>query len=571
MAIMIPHVPNDFTPESREGEMFSSLQKLPDDYYVFHSFHIINIVDSEWKENEIDFVIFNRNKGIICLEAKAGQMHCEQGIWYYSSGSEMRDPFAQANSNKWKLHNEIYRFYRNNDILKHCKMLSAVWFPSVSTYTLSRINLPTNTSKELILTSEDLTDPKSSLERIFSIQTSIKERGEIIPVEPGLTKQEADSLLQNILCPSFNILPSKTLELNYKREKFNALISEQCRLLDYLEEQRSAVINGAAGTGKTMIALEKARRHSVKDEKVLFMCFNVKLKEFLEANYHYQNVDYYTIDGFACKICNTHAADFTDLEYRLLEIGEDRSFPYQHIIIDEGQDFGQNRIEEANILKQLEDIILSTDNGTFYVFYDKLQIVQSKKLPAFIEEADCRLTLYKNCRNTRRIAETSFKPLQTEPKLFDSAIPGTLPKILFSVGQKIKVALDKAVHNILESGITNIQIISCAASGYSSLDEYLTENGSYDYQKIKIAFTTCRKFKGLEADAVILVDVDRNAICDQNKLFYVGASRARLNLFIICNLSDEECTQIIEERGSFVKKNNPKRTFAKMFGCSILE
>lgn len=571
MAIMIPHVPNDFTPESREGEMFSSLQKLPDDYYVFHSFHIINIVDSEWKENEIDFVIFNRNKGIICLEAKAGQVHCEQGIWYYSSGSEMRDPFAQANSNKWKLHNEIYRFYRNNDILKHCKMLSAVWFPSVSTYTLSRINLPTNTSKELILTSEDLTDPKSSLERIFSIQTSIKERGEIIPVEPGLTKQEADSLLQNILCPSFNILPSKTLELNYKREKFNALISEQCRLLDYLEEQRSAVINGAAGTGKTMIALEKARRHSVKDEKVLFMCFNVKLKEFLEANYHYQNVDYYTIDGFACKICNTHAADFTDLEYRLLEIGEDRSFPYQHFIIDEGQDFGQNRIEEANILKQLEDIILSTDNGTFYVFYDKLQIVQSKKLPAFIEEADCRLTLYKNCRNTRRIAETSFKPLQTEPKLFDSAIPGTLPKILFSVGQKIKVALDKAVHNILESGITNIQIISCAASGYSSLDEYLTENGSYDYQKIKIAFTTCRKFKGLEADAVILVDVDRNAICDQNKLFYVGASRARLNLFIICNLSDEECTQIIEERGSFVKKNNPKRTFAKMFGCSILE
>ena len=77
-----------------------------------------------------------------------------------------------------------------------------------------------------------------------------------------------------------------------------------------------------------MIALEKARRHSVKDEKVLFMCFNVKLKEFLEANYHYQNVDYYTIDGFACQICNTDAADFTDLEYRLLEIGEDRSFPY---------------------------------------------------------------------------------------------------------------------------------------------------------------------------------------------------------------------------------------------------
>lgn len=567
---MIPHVPNDFTPESREGDMFLSLQKLPDDYYVFHSFRIINIVDSEWKENEIDFVIFNRNKGIVCLEAKAGQVSCEEGIWYYSSGKEMRDPFAQANSNKWKLHNEIYRFYRNNDILKHCKMLSAVWFPSVSTYTLSKINLPTNTSKELILTAEDLTDPKSSLERIFSIHTSIKDYGKMIPVESGLNKEESNSLLRNILCPSFNILPSKTLELDYKREKFNSLIAEQCNLLNYLEEQRSAVINGAAGTGKTMIALEKARRHSFKGENVLFMCFNVKLKEFLEQNYNYPNVDYYTIDGFACKICNTKTADFNDLKYRLLEMKESRTFPYQHVIIDEGQDFGQDRIEEANILKLLEDIVLSTDRGTFYVFYDKLQIVQSHRLPAFLEEADCRLTLYKNCRNTRKIAETSFKPLQTEPKLFDSAIAGTLPKIIF-INNTINIKLNKAIHDILDAGIKNIQIISCAPSGYSSIEEYLTNNRSYLYNKTEIPFTTCRKFKGLEADAIILIDVNYNTICDQNKLFYVGASRARLDLFILCNLSDDECVKVIQEYGSFVKKNDPKRTFAKMFGCSLLE
>ena len=68
-----------------------------------------------------------------------------------------------------------------------------------------------------------------------------------------------------------------------------------------------------------------------------------------------------------------------------------------------------------------------------------------------------------------------------------------------------------------------------------------------------------------------MIDVDYDTICDQNKLFYVGASRARLDLFIICNLSDDECTQVIEAYGSFVKKNNPKRTFAKMFGCSLLE
>ena len=65
MAIMIPSIPNDFHPESREGELFISLQKLPDDYYVFHSFRIINIIDNEWKENEIDFVVFNKNYDIL--------------------------------------------------------------------------------------------------------------------------------------------------------------------------------------------------------------------------------------------------------------------------------------------------------------------------------------------------------------------------------------------------------------------------------------------------------------------------------------------------------------------------
>ena len=81
---MIPSIPNDFSPESREGELFISLQKLPDDYYVFHSFRIINIVDNEWKENEIDFVLFNKQKELLCIEAKAGKVSCQNGIWYYA-------------------------------------------------------------------------------------------------------------------------------------------------------------------------------------------------------------------------------------------------------------------------------------------------------------------------------------------------------------------------------------------------------------------------------------------------------------------------------------------------------
>lgn len=569
MAIMIPSVPNDYAPESREGELFASLQKLSDDYYVFHSFRIINITNEDWKENEIDFVIFNRHKGLICLEAKAGRVQCINGQWYYASGREMRDPFGQANSNKWKLYNEIYSFYGNNDILKHCKMLCAVWFPALSHHNISTLILPQNASKDIILTADDLDDPTETIERIFNIHTTIKEYGNIVQVDGNLTKDEANSLLNNILCPSFHIIPSKTLELDYKRERFNALIKEQCALLDYLEEQRSAVINGAAGTGKTMIAIEKARRHSANGETVLFLCFNSKLKDFLETNYKYHKVEYYTIDGFACKLCNSKTADFEELELQIINLVDKNQFPYTHIIIDEGQDLGQERIQSTKILELLEEIVLSKPIGTFYVFYDKLQLVQSYQLPKFIQEADCKLTLYKNCRNTKKIAETSFKPLKTIPKLFDSALNGSLPIISFvDEINKFKM-LDDAIKKGIANGITDIQIVSCAPSDRSTYQTNLSASGNYLYNGKEIKFITCRKFKGLEADMVILVDVDYYILHDNYMLFYVGASRARLELSILCNLDDDECSTIVSTLGGFVKKNNPKQTLSKMLGCKL--
>ena len=47
------------------------------------------------------------------------------------------------------------------------------------------------------------------------------------------------------------------------------MLDEQSGILNFLTEQRSAVVNGAAGTGKTMIAVEKAVRHAADGEKVL--------------------------------------------------------------------------------------------------------------------------------------------------------------------------------------------------------------------------------------------------------------------------------------------------------------
>ena len=70
MAIMIP-TDGYFEPKSGEKDMFEALQKLPNDYYVFHSYRLVQLIpDKGLNENEIDFLIFNPNYGCLFIECR---------------------------------------------------------------------------------------------------------------------------------------------------------------------------------------------------------------------------------------------------------------------------------------------------------------------------------------------------------------------------------------------------------------------------------------------------------------------------------------------------------------------
>lgn len=545
MAIMIPNIPIDVQSGSREDEMFYSLSTLPDEYYVFHSFMLITNVDGILRESETDFVIFHPQKGIICIEAKAGRVRCVNGNWFYGSGKAMSHggPYRQADLNKWKL--EKY-FSQNglSDLWNKCKVLHAVWFPSIDRAYLNSIHFTSDADKTITLTKESLTSVETDINRLYSIQLPAG-------VETNLSKHEAQKILSNVLCPSFDLVPSVASELSLKRSAFNRLLKEQANVLNFLEEQPYAIINGVAGTGKTMIALEKARRHAENSERVLFLCYNRLLCDFLRENYAHEQISYYTIDALACSLCRTSSADYELLEEKLELLYYDSHFPYKHIIIDEGQDFGQDRIEETRIIDTLETIVLSNEiEGTFYLFYDKNQLVQGRQIPKYINEADCKLTLYRNCRNTENIAITSMRPLGKEkiPKMFKGAVAGDPTRIYISDKVEDELSfLDRTLRKLLDDKIKDIVILTCTTAEKSFLHPYL-QGGKYRRLGADIDFTTCRKFKGLEADAVILVDITSDTFDNYNRLmFYVGASRARFNLTIICSMSEDDCYQAIAE------------------------
>lgn len=570
MATMIPDIPKEFDPKSHEGIMFEELEDLPDDYYVFHSFEIVSIKGKVITESETDFVIFHPKKGIICLEAKAGQVEFKNGFWQYGSGKRMKHngPYIQAKRNKWRLcdyMNEHGLEYENH----HCKKLHAVWFPDVPASKFEGYYLPGEGDIRLTLTSDSFGHIKECIDNIFEFNGQDR-------ATTSLSENDTKRILERALAPTFKLISLKEVQTERTKNVFKRMLKEQVALLDYLEEQNNAIINGLAGTGKTVMALKKAEMHSNNNEEVLFLCYNAFLKEHLKRVYHFSHVHYYTIDGLACKICETKKADYALLKDKLEEMYCEGSFPYQHVIIDEGQDFGKIEAEEEALIDLLKENAISNEdrNGTFYLFYDKNQMIQSRRVPKYIEDADCKLTLYRNCRNTENIALTSLRLLGSEkkPKLLDGAVLGDIPEIGFATGVDDTLALLNAeINKYIDAGFTSITVLTCKTEESSIIADYCNDS-KYNYEQRNIKFTTCRKFKGLESDGIILVDMDMNSFKDDQgeQLMYVGTSRARYKLSCIANMTEDECVTLMKER-RFHYNRNIYKSFATAFNAKIIQ
>ena len=369
MARMIPQspMPGEFNGSFGEEKVYESLQALPDDYIVFHSVH--------WHKKKIsgaviwgesDFTVFNPKRGIIVIEVKSGGIRHDENGWHQTNTitheeKRMKDPLAQAERSKFT----FVDLLSEQDEKFHTYWIeSAVWFPSIQNIDVIGA-MPPSYASEIVLTEKDLSSPKFSIERIFNYYG--------MNVKPFFNAEDEKNVI-NVLSPSFHAVVSMSSQIGEQEFLFNRMTEEQGYLLDYLEEQNIAAIQGGAGTGKTMLALEKAK-HASKSGKVLFLCFNKFLLESLKANNgSNENIEFYNLPGLVCS--KTGAADAGGNEgiSHYLNSIDPMQWGFKHIIIDEGQDFYEKHLEILSDIAELTQ-------GCFYVFYDKNQMVQSKDVP----------------------------------------------------------------------------------------------------------------------------------------------------------------------------------------------
>lgn len=410
-------------------------------------------------------------------------------------------------------------------------------------------------------------------------------------------------LLESVFCPEFKLVPSPTSKSILIEEQMNQLLYEQYRLLDYLEDQDTAVINGAAGTGKTMLAVEKARRNSVDEEKVLFLCYNRLLCNHLNDTHknggsrpyrkQFKNVDFMTISQLAKRITGNYK-DYDGLMEWLYDCMDDpEKFGYKHVIVDEGQDFGviqadSERTEKeknCSIIDALQEVALE-QGGTFYLFYDKYQMIQGGgnveyKLPDCITNSDCRLSLHYNCRNTKEIARTSVTPLKDtknraiKPKTACTWFEPVRP-VMHLVESKSKAvkALNEILEKHREANTKDIVILTPGIIEYCCIADKLTQGTEddagyylYDYKGVSYRVTTCIKFKGLEAHAIIMIDLNKNSFTGFEGLeFYVGTSRAKHYLDLVAQIASSDYRVVISALDPDAPIKNDHEKMRKVLG-----
>lgn len=360
---------------------------------------------------------------------------------------------------------------------------------------------------------------------------------------------------------------------------FARLLDSQARVLNFLQDQKTAVINGAAGTGKTLIAIERAKQAAHSD-RVLFLCFNALLKEDVARRCRdVPAIDVYTIPGYACKVCNSLEPNYSALTEELM--GHPEAFPYDHVVIDEGQDFGLKAIEDAMVLETLRDIVESRQGNTMYLFYDKRQFVQGSTMPDFLMDADCKLTLYVNCRNTELIARSSLSALNeaNDPKLKTLSNLGGPPLLYANMDAKSQEEfVDRQIAALKSVGISDIVVITCKTLNSSKLSScFMGGNGPKKWKNQKVPVHTVRKFKGMEASAVILIDADQTLWeppsvsyePEPGTLFYTAASRAKHELRIVCDMDSDACNRTLVLMGEKTNKR-PDKKLANVLGASLV-
>ncbi len=546
MTTFIPPYMGEEIKSNAEKKMYDVLQKLNmKNAYVLHSLGLPKHQSKIY--GEIDFVVVC-DRGVACLEIKGGRVECRDGKWFFKDryGVEREKPegpFAQVTGNMFSLRDVLKKKFQNNKHMKNLLTACGVVFPdiefkSVSQEIISEIVYDNRT--------EDIT---GYMNRVFDYWEERQHR------QPSrLSPGDIRDIVQ-FLRGDFVFIPTLSDRLNSVEKRLVRLTSEQAQLMQALSLNKHLLIEGNAGTGKTLLAVDFAKKKAASRKKVLFLTYNKNL-----ANNVIRQVD--TIENL--KVINIHAlfgeyvavdvkkmqenpnVYFSEIlpeifyEY-LSELSDEEleKIKYDLIIMDEGQD----------ILKPLYLYSLDTllrggfANGDWAVFYDEKQNIYNPDYNDGMEILrgyNCtEFKLFVNCRNTVQIGTYSSKISGIDLGEFIRENGEEVQNISYEDDDDFKKKITGILKNLRKEKVDIRDVVFLAPKKYKNSKvaqagiEVNEIGDNFDSLKELPVYATIQGFKGLDSKIVILTDVEYIRKENLSSFLYIAGTRARTLLYIV--------------------------------------
>lgn len=538
-----------------EREVYCALRdQLPDHAWVMHGLNLLSRNrDRALRDLEADFVVFDREQGLLVVEVKGGGVSFDprSGEWHSvdrgGSRHMIKDPFGQARRAMYAVLNTL----KNDGSWprgRAPRLIAAygALFPGVSD--VARLARPS-------------VDPRQAGGRPALAAL----RGWCDELFAAFRGQQSDAqglgpvgmqVVDHLFCRPLVVHAPLALAIEREARRQVELTDRQALVLRSLGRQTRSLVAGGAGTGKTLLALQQARAFAEEGLNTALICFNRPLGVFLRrqtqgtpgltvGTFHKlahvwteRAKDEFGWDPLAHARSEDPGADEFDTHWPMAlahaaDVIEER---FDAIVVDEGQDL------PADAWFALQLLLRDPDESRLFIFYDPNQAVYGERSRLPIERDP--YLLVENCRNTRPIHEASYRHYSgdaVDPPDIDGAALETLTAATPIHQARAVRRLVGQLVSTEEVPPEQIVVLTTGPSGRQRADA-LTSLGApsgarWSHEQLwvpgAVLVEAAHRFKGLEAAVVILwlhdaVNPERDAAD-----LYVGLSRARSRLWVV--------------------------------------
>jgi hypothetical protein len=568
---MAKMIPPQIAAKAPRGEqlLFKKLRDDPQtkDWVAFHSLEIRRHVTRI--EGEADLVVAIPGFGVLCIEVKGCGVTRSGGMWTYHYDHPKTSPVGP-----FKQAGDAAHSVRNHVASRDASFAPIVFYSAV---VFTELDFGERSMEwepwQVVGKTDLLRNPISRLLTHILEHAHAKLRTKSPPLpwygdrsRPTIKNIEA---LVKILRPDFEYPAEAGLAEEMAEHSIRRFTEEQFGAIDMIDENARVLFKGPAGTGKTLLAIEAARRAVRSRRSVAILCFNNLLGGWLKRETEeiareagHLGVSFFagTVASLMLRISDERVPADAGAAYwgselpalvteRLLSASVESPM-YDMLIVDEAQD-----LLSDPFLDVLELVVSGgVAGGSWAMFgdFERQAIYANGNAQPGLHRLKQRAAggyavypLRVNCRNVRTIADVVTLASGLVPGysrvLADTDAADVEPIFYRNFEDQIdqlRSVLRRLVRKFPTDQIVVLSMRSDAESCASSTVETLEGIRLVPYRSERqneksVRYASVHAFKGLESRAIVLTDIESLEDDQAKALFYVGMTRARLSLSLM--------------------------------------